>query len=199
MLKHPVYSIFIQSKFPGEPLISLEGHLKAVKNIEKQVFHNLLPNLKFNVIMYGEWIQEGTAGSKKDVFNYKQREIFKGNFYGFGFILTFPEETTEEIIKKVQNTLNNKGFSTAIQNSKKTVVITLNGELKHLFNKFKIPTVPILQTLPFVKVFEKVCSDLLEQKVEGFVITIPSKGIILKWKGCEGNVQGAEAYFAPPP
>ena len=59
--------------------------------------------------MYGEWIQEGTAGSKKDVFNYKQREIFKGNFYGFGFILTFPEETTEEIFKKVQNTLNNKG------------------------------------------------------------------------------------------
>ena len=51
--------------------------------------------------------------------------------------------------------------------------------------RFKIPTVPILQTLPFNKIFEKMSPDLIDQKIEGFVITVPCKGAILKWKGCE--------------
>ena len=48
-------------------------------------------------------------------------------------------------------------------------------------------TVPILQTLPFAKIFKNVYGDLLAQSVEGFVITVPCKGAIFKWKGYEDN------------
>ena len=56
-----------------------------------------------------------------------------------------------------------------------------------VFCRFKIPTVPILQTLPFAKIFKNVYGELLAQSVEGFVITVPCKGAIFKWKGYEDN------------
>ena len=56
-----------------------------------------------------------------------------------------------------------------------------------IYFRFKILTVPILQTLPFAKIFKNVYGDLLAQSVEGFVITVPCKGAIFKWKGYEDN------------
>ena len=79
-----------------------------------------------------------------------------------------------EDLKRVEATLQYKGFAPTIVNN--FIILVLNGELKHLFNYYNVMTVPILNTLPFVKMFDKMADDLLRHEVEGFIITIPSKG-----------------------
>ena len=77
-------------------------------------------------------------------------------------------------LKRVESTLKYKGFAPAIVND--FIILVLNGELKHLFTYYNVMTVPILNTLPFVKMFDKMADGLLRHEVEGFIITIPSKG-----------------------
>jgi hypothetical protein len=79
-----------------------------------------------------------------------------------------------EDLKRLEATLQYKGFAPTIVNN--FIILVLNGELKHLFNYYNVMTVPILNTLPFVKMFDKMADDLLRHEVEGFIITIPSKG-----------------------
>ena len=53
----------------------------------------------------------------------------------------------------------------------------------------KFATVPVYpRAMKLNEVFQKFCSELLEKKFEGFIITFPSKGNILKWKGCQDKV-----------
>ena len=77
-------------------------------------------------------------------------------------------------LKRVESTLKYKGFAPTIVND--FIILVLNGELKHLFTYYNVMTVPILNTLPFVKMFDKMADGLLRHEVEGFIITIPSKG-----------------------
>jgi hypothetical protein len=179
------------TKFSGEYLSTLEQPLKAAKDMAKHIFAPMFPFLKHPpiVTIFGEWIQDGTATSKDDKFEYQKRSIKKGHFYGFGVSLTFDDqqnELTPMELKKVTSVLKYQGFAPILhQDDAQAVMLMLNCPIIQVFNRFKILTVPVLQTLPFVKVFDKMALDLLEQKVEGFVINIPSEGVVLKWKGCE--------------
>lgn len=47
-----------------------------------------------------------------------------------------------------------------------------------------------------MKFFKNFYSELLEEKFEGVIITFPSKGIILKWKGCEDKDARKLDYLA---
>ena len=99
----------------------------------------------------------------------------KGELYAFGLGLTFEgQNMSSQDLKRVESTLKYKGFAPAIVND--FIILVLNGELKHLFTYYNVMTVPILNTLPFVKMFDKMADGLLRHEVEGFIITIPSKG-----------------------
>lgn len=186
LLKNPGIEELSKAKFAGEPLSSLEPVLKAAKAMADVVFKPLFQFFDLEITIFGEWLQTGTASSKEDKFAYAERGLEKAVMYGFGLGLTFKEPLNEAELQKVKKILVHKSFAPSVVKNDQLVLL-LNGEVKHLFNRFKIPTVPILQTLPFVKIFEKMADDLLQHKVEGFVITIPSKGFILKWKGHEDN------------
>ena len=99
----------------------------------------------------------------------------KGELYAFGLGLTFEgQNMSSQDLKRVESTLKYKGFAPTIVND--FIILVLNGELKHLFTYYNVMTVPILNTLPFVKMFDKMADGLLRHEVEGFIITIPSKG-----------------------
>ena len=108
-----------------------------------------------------------------DFFQFSGLE--KGELYAFGLGLTFEgQNMSSQDLKRVESTLKYKGFAPAIVND--FIILVLNGELKHLFTYYNVMTVPILNTLPFVKMFDKMADGLLRHEVEGFIITIPSKG-----------------------
>ena len=96
--------------------------------------------MDFNVLIFGEWIQKGTASSSSDKFKYQDRKIECGKLYGFGICLTFPNNSLDDSnLTKFQNVLIHKGFSVAVEKEKnsdgKYLVILLNAELKHLFDR----------------------------------------------------------------
>ena len=175
-----------KTKFAGESLGSIKPMLENVKAIKKVVFKPWFPLQNFEVIIYGEWLQEGTASTKEDKFNYQERNLSKGQFYGFGLGLHFENaaNASDKDLKNVVQILKKHKFSAKINGN--FIIVFLNGELKKLLERFEILVVPVLHTLPFTKVFGKFAEDLLDQKVEGYILTIPSLAQILKWKNpCE--------------
>ena len=100
----------------------------------------------------------------------------KGQLYAFGLGLTFEgQNLSKEALKKVKKQLASKGFAPKTINDN-FIILILNSDLKHLFDKHNVLTVPILQTLPLVNVFSKVADDLLRHQLEGLIITIPEEG-----------------------
>merc|ERR1719219_273464 len=185
ILVNPSNDELKNTKFAGEPLTSLQKIMKTCQILAENFQKNL--RINFDVTIFGEWLQSGTASTKEDKFSYVDRGLKKGQLYAFGLGLAMPEgqNMSNEDQKRVQNWFDSKGFATMVVGD--FIILILNAELKHLFTKHSIMTVPILNTLPFVKVFDKMADDLLRHQVEGFVITVPSKGIILKWKGYEDS------------
>jgi len=174
------------TKFAGESLISLDPLLKTCHNLIKTHFQNIL-KFDCDVSIFGEWLQSGTASSKEDNFFYSHRGLEKGQLYAFGIGLTFEgQNLSKEALKKVRKQLAAKGFAPKIVDDN-FIILVLNSDLKRLFDKHSVLTVPILQTLPLVCVFDKMANELLRHQLEGLIITIPEEGIILKWKGYEDN------------
>ena len=197
LLRDPSEENLKKTEFMHSTLISVLLIVHAMKALKKEFFGLLcLPNSdNFDVTIFGEWILQGTSHGKEDIFKYKERNIKTGHFYGFGLRLSLWDQCLDgNTLWKIQNNLRSKGF--VMQNSdvlrkrknetrKKDIVIFMNKSLKQLFDRHKIATVPVYPSMKLNEVFQKFCSELLEQKLEGFIITFPSKGIILKWKGCE--------------
>ena len=184
ILVEPTPEQLDKTKFAGQSLSSIRPLLGNVKAMKQVLFKPWFPMLNFEVIVYGEWLQDGTASSKEDKFNYQKRSLQRGEFYGFGLGLHFENIHSDSDLKNVVQILKKHKFSAKIHDD--FIIVLLNGELKKLLEKFGILVVPVLHTLPFTKVFGKFAQDLLEQKVEGYILTIPSLGQILKWKNhCE--------------
>ena len=190
-----------KTEFMHSTLISVINVVQAMKALKKEFLELLcLPNSdNFDLTIYGEWILQGTSHGKEDIFKYNERNIKTGHFYGFGLRISLWNQCLDgNAIWKIQNILRSKGF--VIQNSdilrkrknetrKKDIVIFMNESLKQLFDRYKIATVPVYpRAMKLNEVFQKFCSELLEKKFEGFIITFPSKGNILKWKGCQDKV-----------
>ena len=64
-------------KFAGEPLTSLEPLMKTSQLLAQNYFPKILSNNNFNVTIFGEWMQCGTASSKEDKFFY----VDKGSYF----------------------------------------------------------------------------------------------------------------------
>ena len=100
----------------------------------------------------------------------------KGQLYAFGLGLTFEgQNLSKEALKKVRKQLVAKGFAPKMINDN-FIILVLNSDLKHLFDKHNVLTVPVLQTLPLVSIFNKMAEDLLKHRLEGLIITIPEEG-----------------------
>lgn len=178
ILAQPSLEDLKKSTFAGQSLSTIEPVMKAVQAM-KDSFAKNLDKLE-QVIVFGEWLQSGTASSKEDKFLYSQRGLIEGHLYAFGLGLVFKSDDVKAV-----EILKNKGFVPVVQ-SKNFITLNLNKDLKDLFDQYKIKTVPItLNRGLFVDIFGQLADDLLQHKVEGFVISLPNK--ILKWKGYEEN------------
>ena len=110
--------------------------MNATKKIEEHIFKPILPpNLNFKTVIYGEWIQEGTASDIEDKFNYKNREIEVGHFYAFGVALIMPSSGFTEKVSDLKMMLEKSHFSVVYQEKQKFFVLLLNAELIHVFNR----------------------------------------------------------------
>ena len=208
LLRDPSEENLMITEFMHSTLISVKLIVQAMKDMKTEFLKLLcLPNSEnFDVTIFGEWILKGTSHTKEDIFKYGERNIKTGHFYGFGLRLSLWNQCLDgNALWEIQNILRSKGF--VMQNSdvlrkrknetrKKDIVIFLNDSLKQLFDKYKIATVPVYQSMKLNEVFQTFCSELLEEKFEGFIITFPSKGIIFKWKGCEDKDARKLDYLA---
>ena len=186
ILTNPTSADLEKTQFAGESLCSVKPILVNLKSMLKSVFNPMFPSQKLEIIVYGEWVQAGTASSKEDKFNYKERKLEQGQMYGFGLGIYFPNGNVSlNDLHNFKYVLKKHRFAVANTVQDGLITVLLNGELKRLFEKFDISVVPVLHTLPFTKIFAKFADELLQQKVEGYILTIPSRGQIFKWKGCE--------------
>ena len=69
---NPTLEELNKTKFAGEPLTSLDPLLKTCQTLTQTHFQNIL-KFDFDVTIFGEWIQCGTATSKEDKFFYINR------------------------------------------------------------------------------------------------------------------------------
>ena len=110
--------------------------MNATKKIEEYIFKPILPpSLSFKTVVYGEWIQEGTASDNEDKFDYQNREIEVGHFYAFGVALIMPSGGFSEKVQDLKIMLEKSSFSAAYQEKQKYFVLLLNAELIHVFNR----------------------------------------------------------------
>ena len=110
--------------------------MNATKKIEEYIFKPILPpSLSFKTVVYGEWIQEGTASDNEDKFDYQNREIEVGHFYAFGVALIMPSGGFAEKVQDLKTMLEKSSFSAAYQEKQKYFVLLLNAELIHVFNR----------------------------------------------------------------
>ena len=110
------------------------------------------------------------------IFYFSTLGLEKGQLYAFGLGLTFEgQNLSKEALKKVRKQLVAKGFAPKIVDDN-FILLVLNSDLKHLFDKHNVLTVPVLQTLPLVSIFNKMAEDLLKHRLEGLIITIPEEG-----------------------
>jgi len=130
LLKNPSKEQLDKFKFSGVNFSKLVGIFEKVTAL-KSHFQTIFPFLDFEVILYGELIQKGTATCKEDKFNYRSRGIDQGELHIFGSGVAFEENLDANKMELVLNHLRMKGFS-AIANkneiTKKSHVVVLMNE-----------------------------------------------------------------------
>ena len=176
-------------RFCNQSLASLNGVLDnavCLKNLLKNSYFSE-PKLDFDVLLYGEWIQEGTASSRVDKFHYHPRKIEAGQMYTFGLGIVFKTILTESQKQIVETQLSalNWWFNFCEKDSKNQTVVQifLNQSLFAVLNHLKIQTVPFLGEHQFLQAInnEFFVETLVEQKCKGFILTSQNTEI-LKWK-----------------
>lgn len=179
-------------RFAGNTLENLVRPIRCCKKM-KEHFSSYFPFLNPLVIVYGEFLQEGTATCKADKFRYRDRGFQKGHLYAFGVGITFAEKLTKEDIDKVNVCLREKGFSSKVHSGGNGgeenyyCILILNRRLVELLHEFEFLTLQV-EEMPLVDVFRTFETSLLKKDtVEGVVITVPSEGKKYKWKGIEDS------------
>lgn len=134
---------------------------------------------KIQLLLYGEWLQKGTATTQEDKYNYKE-DLEIGYPYIFGLAVRFEERTEEERVQT--DSILEEKFGPILQSSLGCCMIGMNKKLCDFLGKKDILTVPLVDVTSIEKALtndenkERVSS----RKIEGFVFT--AKNFIIKWK-----------------
>ena len=186
--------------------VSLKHLNKAWKKIENfqtvlkyecQMDMNLCDNDE--LIIYGEFICNGTATSKYDVYNYKAQKIFPGQFYAFGvgFVfgagkdLDFYEKKLKQYFTRVQK-------MTSLTTGETYFVCLINPTNKKYLLHANIDTVVFEKSNLLVDLLtnKRHVSSLENRHLEGYVLHC--ENFVFKWKypkGDSGIAYNTLAFF----
>lgn len=129
------------------------------------------------LLLFGEFILNGTASCKSDIYNYKRKCYKPGQFYVFGLGVAMDTKPESPLFAS-HMALTNK-------NGKPYYIVPLNLALEELLDEFDIDHVTILDTDNFVCLLGNATegAHLMERECEGYVI---SRGADMwKWKYIE--------------
>ena len=169
--------------------------LQCFKSIGPKVItiHNTLASslgiANFQTLIYGEYLQDGTATTQEDLFSYKERHFKPNHFYAFGLAIYFDQKLNEEQKTEIRENFEEKlQWELLTSQEPNQFMITLFGKkLQTFLQSNGLETVPLLTvcSLDSALTNKTLINDLLEQRVEGFILT--SKDRIFKWKFVESG------------
>ena len=169
--------------FQGLPLTKVQGLFDNVTDLHEYlttVFK--FAQFKFELIVFGEFMPNGTANSKYDLYNYAERGYEKGQMYAFAIGLLFHRDENCPSIFMKQHFKS--AFLHTLVNDKKMVMVPINWFLSKCFYKYKIPCVQVLaeETLENVFLKPKYMKNLMDRKVEGYILAHKNGNKMLKLK-----------------
>lgn len=168
--------------FSRIPLTKIE----LIRDPLRAIHSSLIDTLScchFQTLLYGEWLQSGTATTRNDKYGYKSR-LIKGYPYIFGLAISFKNQLKqrEEIKRRIEERLG-----TIIEEDETHFKIGLNEKLHRVLVDNGLSTVPFENKIQFKTALsdQSNIDRLLNRKIEGFVFT--SEHSILKWKAIESE------------
>jgi len=184
-------------KFNGVSLASLESLLPKVKQVAEKIRLVLKNFEEIEILLFGEWIQKGTASCKEDKFKYADRGIKTGQMYVFGIGIYVPNSSNNCDIGKIKKTLANNfkwNYLNVYGKSVKYLIVCVNKALEKFLKGLDIECVPILSEIPIRNVLteDKFVQSLVKRELEGFVLS--TEGAALKWKTFEAGQRTSQKY-----
>lgn len=180
-------------KFNGHCLTNLKETWLRIAEAKAEVEEKLvLPG--FELIIFGEFMTQGTATSIHDVFNYKPRGIKPEGFFAFGLAFNFDAELQgqeKEQFEKEARTKFDWNLFYQDENSK-FFIFNYNCGLNKFFKERLFETVPYIGDDFFIDVLsnQSLAEKLKNRNIEGFVLTGP--GFTLKWKFFEKGQKSSQ-------
>jgi len=168
-------------------LENLESLFDKVEELNKEVaLRTDLNEKKLETLVYGEMLTTGTARSKYDIYNYRERGLEAGHLYVFGMGTVFHKDDKDdsESYSYLQKMMNE--FDSVVYEYGKIPYCTvpMNTVLLSLLVQFNFETVPFIFKGNFGKFLEDKSSkfnDVIERKIEGLVIRTDSNLMKLKY------------------
>lgn len=183
-------------KFQKLTLDLLEGLPQKLRDLKSKYFDSFFETTKFQIIGYGEFINEGTAMSKYDAYNYKRydKAYFPGNVYMFGLGLVFENNDADPEFEF------DDAMSThiSIDGQKKYYILYLNEFYKKLFDEFCIKSVDVDEARPLRQILTDwyYTTTISGRRSEGLILT--QKGPMsktFKWKYLTEQNKDVETFL----
>jgi hypothetical protein len=169
-------------------LFSLKQILPKINGIKKELKKFFNDSMHFDILLYGEWIQKGTASSIIDQFHYNSRQIKVGHFYAFGLGIEFKQKLTNPEKLHAENVFLKLGLfyqqmTSTCDTSKSVFQFFLNLPLFGIFKQFNIFTVPFLGNYKFLDLINDdfFIEILTQQQCKGLIL-VAQNTEMLKWK-----------------
>lgn len=174
-------------KLNGSSLEGLKCNRASIRVIHGKI-QELIPDLKVQILVYGEWLQHRTATTQEDIYHYKDRGFKDEAFYGFGLSLIFDDNLDDDKYDYIQGKLKDQVGNNIIEKPEPYIITYgLGFELSNLFRDCGIATAPVIIKCPIRTALKEhnLIHHLIKRHYEGFIIV--SKGFILKWKPVESE------------
>jgi len=170
-------------KLNNSPLSKLNSFKTKIVDIHDKL-KTTLKRSDFQTLVYGEWLQNRTATTQQDRFDYKKRGFETSQFYAFGLAVHFNGELSKSENDQMRTVLQTEQgwIFAANEELPQLHTATLNQRLQAFFKDHNVSTAPVLAecSLGFALTNRAFIEDLVKQKVEGFILT--SDNLMLKWK-----------------
>lgn len=178
-----------KTSFQNVPLKNVSLLMSKLDTLKELLQKHFFQGIELEVLLYGEFILQGTGMSKYDLYHYRERKILPGEIYCFAIGLILPEGTDLPFI--FENGFPHQGEHQLCH------IIPMSFNLSKLLQKTNIDHTPLL--------FSGALSDLVEndylvekifhRKVEGFILSGAKGEGFIKWKYIEQPNEDLKKHF----
>lgn len=175
-----------KSKFSGVTLGKLSEYFVCLDTL-KETFQALFPFLTIEAIVYGELIQEGTATSKTDKFNYRKKGFEPGDLVLFGSGVSFREDLNSDLLNTAISHLRSHNFNVILNQFDDTgrshFVLLMNDKLEQTLKSCGFSKISKYTPMSLHQMIDTYLPKLLKSEIEGIVVNFGTE--IVKWKGID--------------